>query len=178
MCGDGEKRNKFNFNLHLQGRNYVSGAYTDLQKVGSNTNGDFQVILPNNIPTGRYNVSVRQLQIFAFNEGASPYAVKLFLDTLGMSNGYNNQNQSNNQLYGTFKPTRFEYASGIYGNFVDYQEGGAKPMTQQVSGIQSLANGIIRVRITNEQDAVIAISGQANLQGNWFMVLDFEYLGE
>lgn len=179
MCNKPEKE-KFNFSLHLQGRRYnnATSAYEDLQVVGTNTNGFFQVILPNNVPQGRYNVSVRQFEIFAFNEAASPYVVQLFIDNLAMTNGYNNVNRSNNALWGVFKPTRFEYATGIFGNFVDYQEGGQKPMTQQVSGISSLSNGLINIRLTNQENTPIAISSQTNLSGNWFLQLDFEYLGE
>jgi hypothetical protein len=181
-CGDNnlrkERPERFNFNLSFQG---VANDGTNLAKVGTNTNGDFQVILPNNVPTGRYAISVRHFQIYGANEDASgkaTFVFKLFLDTLPMVGGYNNSNQSNNSLYGIFRAEPFLYANpDIYGYLLNY-EGGYHPQTCQVSGIASLANGTMRIRITNQVDSPISIRNQANLNGNWFLSLNFEYLGE
>lgn len=187
MCGDGEhhkvSKKKFNFNVFVSGRKYVSGAYTDTQIVGTNTNGDFQIILPQNVPQGRYNVSVRTLQIKACNEQATAYPsavllVKLYLDNLAMVNGYNNNNQSNNALFGVFDTNLVRYGDSLYGYDCDYHAGGRLPMTQQVSGIQSLQNGLLRIRITDQTETPLVIPGNTLSGGNWSLSLDFEYLGE
>ena len=102
MCQDEIDKKKFNFNVFLQGRKYVNSAYENTQIIGSNTDGAFQIILPNNVPQGRYNISVRNFNIFAANEGVATYAFKLFIDNLAMINGYNNANQSNNSCFGVF----------------------------------------------------------------------------
>lgn len=180
MCHDDTrvvKKEKYNFNLAFQGTN---ASATSLAVTGTNTNGDFQVILPNNVPTGRYAISVRHFQIYASNEDASgkaTFVFKLFLDTLPMVGGYNNLNQSNNTLYGIFRAEPFQYGSGIWGYYLNY-EGGYHPPACQVSGISSLSNGTMKIRITNQADTPISITGQSNLTGNWYLSLNFEYLGE
>jgi hypothetical protein len=168
---------KYNFNIALQGTN---GA-TSLAVVGTNTNGDFQIILPNNVPSGRYAISVRHFQVYAANEdatGKGTFVFKLFLDNLPMVGGYNNLNRSNNTCYGVFRADPFMYTNGNhYGYYCNY-EGGYHPQCCQVSGISTLSNGLMRVRITNQTDVPITITEQANLTGNWFLSLNFEYLGQ
>lgn len=183
MCKEDIKKDKFNFNVFISGRKYVSGSWSNTQIVGTNTNGDFQVILPNNVPQGRYNISVRSFQVKGSNEQSGQFPsvvlnVKLFIDNLPMINGYNNNNQSNNQLFGLFDTNLVQYGSGLYGYDCDYHAGGKLPMTQQVSGIQSLQNGLLRIRITDQTDTPLVIPGATLSGGNWSLSLDFEYLGE
>lgn len=183
MCKDDIKKDKFHFNVFISGRKYVSGSYTDTQIVGTNTNGDFQVILPNNVPQGRYNISVRSLQIKACNQQETQYpsavlCVKLYIDNLAMVNGYNNNNQSNNACFGVFDTNLVQYGSGLYGYDCDYHAGGKLPMTQQVSGIQSLQNGLLRIRIVDQTETPLVIPGATLTGGNWLLSLDFEYISE
>jgi len=181
MCSEDHKKvkkDKYNFNVYLSGRKYVNGSYTNTNITGSNTNGDFQLILPNNVPQGRYNISVRSFQVVAANENNAVTIFKLYLDNLAMVNGYNNNNQSNNQLFGLFPAIQVTYAEATFGYDCEYHSGGKLPKTQQVSGIQSLQNGLIKIRITNENDVPITIPGTTLTGGNWHLQLDFEYLGE
>ena len=168
---------KFNFNVAINGRKYQGGVYTNAQITGTNSNGGFQVILPNNVPQGRYNISIRSFNAIGSNEEAPNYIFKVYLDNLPMINGYNNEYQTNNTLYGVFASTIATIANVSCAN-CDYHNSGTLPHTQQVSGIGHLTNGLIQIRITNENDIPITIPGAVLTGANWYLVLDFEFLGE
>jgi hypothetical protein len=152
------------FVIYIQGRRYTNGAWTDTQVTGTNTNGTFQVKLPQNMKNGTYAVEVRSLYIDYFT-GNDIHFVKLYLDTMTQSNGYNNSNQSNNALYGIFDVQQKNNK-----NVVSFIDVGDRPWTQHVSGIGNLANGLLSVRITLPDETPITMEADKT----WILALDFK----
>lgn len=158
---------EYSFTVVLQGQKY-NGSWTDTQITGTNTNGMFQVILPENAPNGRYAIEIRNLHIDHFGTDPIHY-VKVYLTNLPMTNGYNNANQSNSTLYGVF-----DVQSKANKNVVSYTDNGDRPWTQQVNGLPFLRNGQIGVKIANPDETAIAMdSGHT-----WIMTLDFKKISD
>lgn len=165
MCHDKMKSEYgANFVIYLQGRKYVSGSWTDAQITGTNTNGTFQIKLPQTMPSGAYAIEVRNFYIDHF-EGSQIHYVKLYLDTMTQANGYNNVNGSNNALYGVFDVQQKNNK-----NVVSFVDNGDRPWTQHVSGIGNLANGLMSVRITLPDETPITLEADKT----WILGLDFK----
>lgn len=152
------------FIIYIQGLKYNGSAWVDTQITGTNTNGTFQVKLPQTMPNGTYAIEVRNFYIDHFT-GNNVHFVKLYLDSLAQMNGYNNANQSNNALYGIFDVQQKNNK-----NVVSFIDNGDRPWTQHVSGIGNLANGLISVRITLPDETPITMDENKT----WILALEFK----
>jgi hypothetical protein len=163
MCYDRDKIYKMT--VILQGKKWNGGAWVDTQIQGTNTNGMFQIIPPDNMPDGKYGIEIRSLNIGRFNHTVEVFQLKVKLTNMPQINGYNNSNQSNNNIYGIYTPV---YA-GSYNTFGFYHEGDMT-FSQVVGGIGQLKNGLIQVAITDEKDVPIVLEADHT----WFLSLDFK----
>lgn len=165
MCYD--KNNNFTMTVNIQGKNWNGSAWVDTQIQGTNTNGLFQIIPPNNMPDGKYGIEVRALNIGHFNNDTEVHIVKVYLPNMPQINGYNNTNQSNNTLYFSYVPS---WNSTSTLNTLGFYHEGSKDFNQVVGGIGQLKNGLIYVKITDEKDVPITIGANHT----WIMTLDFK----